>query len=106
MQDVLDAFATTENPRRKEYPQLVLKYFDDMYITLEKIHDSIDSGGKIIWVVGDSYIEGTYIATDLLTALLAKKIGFTSVHIFFNRKRYGSMHRRLLRESVMYFKKE
>jgi len=92
--------------RRKDYPILLRKYFEDIYSVLQKIYKTMNDNGKVAWVVGDSLILDVYVPTDLITMILAKMIGFKPVKIEIHRVRRSGIRRSfILRESVLYFEK-
>lgn len=56
------------NYRRPDMPNIVNKYFDDMYRVMRHVARSIHPGGRFLLVVGDSLIADTYVPTDLMLA--------------------------------------
>lgn len=54
--------------RRPDMPNIVQKYFDDMYRVMRHVAKSIRPGGRFLLVVGDSLIADTYVPTDLILA--------------------------------------
>lgn len=92
--------------RRSDYPIIIRKYFEDIYKVLKNLYLVMNDGGKVAWVVGDSLILDVYIPTDLLTMVIAEKIGFKPLRVEIDRKRRSGIRRSfILRESVLYFKK-
>lgn len=92
--------------RRKDYPILLRKYFEDIYYVLQRMYESMKSGAKVAWVVGDSLILDVYIPTDLLTMVIANVIGYKLRRIEIDRVRRSGIRRSfILRESVLFFEK-
>lgn len=54
--------------RRPDMPNIVHKYFDDMYRVMRHVAKSIKPRGRFLLVVGDSLIADTYVPTDLMLA--------------------------------------
>jgi DNA modification methylase len=93
--------------RRKDYPILLRKYFEDIYMVLSNMYKSINDGARVAWVVGDSLILDVYVPTDLITMMIAQKIGYRPTGIEIDRTRRSGIRRTFtLRESILYFQKE
>ncbi|MGY5862519.1 MAG: hypothetical protein RTU09_09145, partial [Candidatus Thorarchaeota archaeon] len=93
--------------RRKDYPMLLRKYFEDIHMVLSNMYESINDGAKVAWVVGDSLILDVYVPTDLITMMIAKKTGYRLTGIEIDRTRRSGIRRTFaLRESILYFQKE
>lgn len=69
---------------RMGVPQLLRGYFDDLRSVLEQCR-KVAPGGKTFVVVGNSAFAGVVIPTDVLTAILAKSVGFKSVTVLETR---------------------
>ncbi len=92
--------------RRRDYPILLRKYFEDIYYVLRRMYDSMKSGAKVAWVVGDSLILDVYIPTDLLTMMIADVIGYRLKRLEIDRVRRSGVRRSfILRESILFFEK-
>ncbi|MHA2132357.1 MAG: hypothetical protein ACW99J_00645 [Candidatus Thorarchaeota archaeon] len=92
--------------RRRDYPVLIRKYFEDIHRVLCRIFDSMQPGGKVAWVVGDSLILDVYVPTDLITMMVAENVGFKPEGIEIDRVRRSGIRRSfLLRESILSFSK-
>ncbi len=92
--------------RRTDYSILLRKYFEDIFLVLQKVLGAMRDNGHVAWVVGDSLILDVYVPTDLLTMEIAEVVGFTPIGMEVGRVRRSGIRRRFkLRESVLYFKK-
>ncbi|MBN2087989.1 hypothetical protein JW964_00160, partial [candidate division KSB1 bacterium] len=86
--------------RRSDMPEIVHKYFDDMYIIMKNVAAAINTGGRFILVVGDSLIADVYVPTDLLLARIGKELGLTIEKIEKARnRRSGQVRSYKLRET-------
>lgn len=65
-----------QRSRGKEYDQMLPAYLGDLFSVLSKVHENLDAGGVVAWVVGDSAPYGVYIDTPDLIARLAEEVGF------------------------------
>jgi len=93
--------------RRPDMPDIVHKYFDDLYIIMNNVAAAINYGRRFILVVGDSLIADVYVPTDLLLARIGKKIGLSIEKIEKARnRRSGQIRSYKLRESIVTLKKE
>lgn len=90
--------------------KLVRSYFADTWNCLQELFQSVKPGGRVFWIVANSLhgsAKGAFlIPADLLSALLAKDVGFELQEILVTR----TMKRRLsgnhfLRESVIVMRK-
>jgi DNA modification methylase len=105
-------------PDDKNYStrKLIFKYyFDDMYVALKNQFRVLKKGGHTFCVVGNSLharkqsptgVTGIPIATDLLIALIADRVGFTVKEIKIARYFNGRVPLNpLLRESILVLQK-
>ena len=96
----------TWDSRMKE---MLRGYFEDFYLTLKGIYQTLAQDGKCIIIVGNSAYSETVIPTDLLLANIGRQIGFDSPEIHITRslttssqqKRKLKEFKELLRESVI-----
>jgi hypothetical protein len=94
-------------------PTVVRGYFDDTYTLLKKLYLQTQKGGYVGSVVGNSAYSGVIIPSDILTAQIAKEIGFKVENIFITRHLTTSSQqkkdlkplRNYLRESIVLLKK-
>lgn len=92
--------------RRPDMPEIVHKYFDDMYKIMSNVVSSLSSGGRFIQVVGDSLIADTYLPTDLILAKIGKELGLEIESIEKARdRRSGQIRSYKLRETIVTLKK-
>jgi hypothetical protein len=68
-------------------PQVVTQYFAGMHRHLTSANSILTSGGKAIYVIGDSWIKDVYVPTHKILARMSKKAGFKSVSLSFMRNR-------------------
>ena len=92
--------------RRRDMPLIVHKYFDDMYQAMEKMAGALLPKGRIILVLGDSFIADVYVPTDLIIAKMGLSLGLELESILKVRtRRSGQIRSYKLRESVITLKK-
>jgi len=90
------------NYRRPDMPEIVHKYFDDMYIIMKNVSEAVGQKGRFILVVGDSLIADVYVPTDLLVARIGQELGFQIEKIEKARdRRSGQIRTYKLRESIV-----
>jgi len=93
--------------RRLDMPYIVHKYFDDMYRAIKNVVLSLNTGGRVILVVGDSLIADVYVPTDLLIARIGLDLGLKVEKIEKAReRRSGQIRSYKLRESIITLVKE
>jgi DNA modification methylase len=93
--------------RRKDMPEIVHKYFDDMHKIMFNVVRSLKSNGRFILVVGDSLIADVYLPTDLILAKIGQELGLQIESIEKARdRRSGQVRTYKLRETVVTLKKE
>lgn len=91
-----------EIARRPDMHLVVKKYFEDVYPTLLNMYDGLKKGGRLVMVLGDSLILGTYVPADMIIARMAKQIGFEVESLEIARRRRSGQRRDfLLRESIL-----
>jgi len=94
-------------------PSVVRGYFDDMYTLLEKLYLQTQKDGYTGIVIGNSAYSGIIIPSDILTAQIARTIGFRVENIFITRHLTTSSQQKkdleplkdYLRESIVLLKK-
>ncbi len=95
------------NYRRLDMPQIVHKYFDDMYKVMNSVANSLRANGRFVLVVGDSLIADVYVPTDLLLAKIGTERGLTIEKVEKARnRRSGQIRNYRLRETIITLKKE
>jgi DNA modification methylase len=93
--------------RRTDMPNIVHKYFDDMYRVFKKVVPAMKKNARFILVIGDSLIADTYIPTDLFTAKLGIDLGLRIESIAKARdRRSGQIRSYKLRETILTLIKE
>ena len=94
-------------------PAVVRGYFDDMYTLLKKLYLRAQKGGYVGVVIGNSAYSGVIIPSDILTAQIAREVGFNVENIFITRHLTTSSQQKkdleplkeYLRESIVLLKK-
>ena len=93
--------------RRMDMPEIVHKYFDDMYKVMSNVYKVMNKKARFILVVGDSLIADVYVPTDLLIAKIGQDIGLKVQSIEKAReRRSGQIRSYKLRESIITLIKE
>lgn len=92
--------------RRQDMPEIVHKYFDDMYRIMKNVVPVMNKGGRFIQVIGDSLIADVYVPTDLIIAKIGTNLGLKveSIELARNR-RSGQIRSYKLRETVLTLKR-
>jgi hypothetical protein len=89
--------------RRQDYPLVLRKYFDDLFSIMENCRKTLKPGGRFLIVIGDSFLNGVYIPTDLLLARIGERLGLTARSIDILRsRRSGIIQAFKLRESIVH----
>ena len=94
-------------------PAVVRGYFDDTYTLLRKLYLQTQKGGYVGSVIGNSAYSGVIIPSDILTAQIAREVGFKVENIFITRHLTTSSQQKkdlmplkeYLRESIVLLKK-
>ncbi len=94
-------------------PTVVRGYFDDTYTLLKKLYLQTEKGGYVGSVIGNSAYSGVIIPSDILTAQIAREVGFTVENVFIARHLTTSSQQKkdldplkeYLRESIVLLKK-
>lgn len=93
--------------RREDMPEIVHKYFDDMYLVMRNVVQALRPGGRFILVVGDSLIADVYVPTDLILAVIGQELGLKIERLERARvRRSGQIRSYRLREMVVILKKD
>lgn len=105
-QDIARRIKVRGDYRRKDMPEIVHKYFDDMYRIMKNVVQAMNKDGRFILVIGDSLIADVYVPTDLIIAKIGIDLGLRveSIELARNR-RSGQVRSYKLRETVLTLKK-
>lgn len=88
--------------RRLDMPEIVQKYFDDMFQIMKNTIDHINPKGRFILVIGDSLIADEYVPTDLIIAKIGMDLGLKIEKIEKARnRRSGQVRSYQLRETIV-----
>jgi DNA modification methylase len=90
-------------------PQPAMAYFSDMNMVLREMHRVLKAGGRAAIVVGNAYMDGMTIDSDLILAYLAEQAGFEVAEISVLNERFALVDRTkkkgILRESAIILRK-
>ncbi|HTT17091.1 MAG TPA: DNA methyltransferase [Thermoplasmata archaeon] len=88
--------------RRDDMHAVVHRYFADLVPVLRRTRNALRPGGRLVVVVGDSLLAGTYVPGDLLLARIAARQGLEVVGVDVARARRSGQRRSFaLRESIV-----
>ncbi|PWH14490.1 MAG: hypothetical protein DDG59_12910 [Anaerolineae bacterium] len=105
--DIRDSIKRRGNYRRKDMPEIVHKYFDDMHQVMRNVVQYLRKGGRFILVVGDSLIADVYVPTDLILARMGEDLGLRVEKLEKAReRRSGQIRSYRLRETILTLYKE
>jgi len=86
----------------RRFHYVVSQYFSGMASHFSTLNDVIRKNGRLVYVIGDSWMQGVHVNTPLMLARLAKAAGFHSVKLHFLRQRKsGRRHSKTLREYIL-----
>jgi hypothetical protein len=99
--------------------QILGRYIDDMREAVREVGRVLSRSGKVVYVIGESTLRGTYIRTSVIISKLAELVGLTMKErrmraLPANRRympppssgyRVGTMNARMCRELVLTFTK-
>lgn len=90
-------------------PEVVLGYFEDMYVSLQTIYKSLKKGGIAAIVVGNACLPNLTVDVDLILAEISEQIGFKAKEIWVANARWcdvqGIVKERPVRESIIILEK-
>ena len=93
----------------EDLPLEAAAYFEDMENVLEEMHRVLADGGRAAVVVGNAFVGGQVIDSDLMLAMLGERVGFKAEAIWSLNQRFAlenrTERRGVLRESVVIFRK-
>jgi len=93
----------------EDLPLEAVAYFEDMEKTLEEMHRILIDGGRAALVVGNAFINGEVIDSDLVLARIGERVGFKAEAIWALNKRAALERRTIvkgtLRESLIVLRK-
>jgi DNA modification methylase len=88
--------------RRDDMHAIVRRYFVDLLPVLARLRTALKPGGRLVIVLGDSLLAGTYVPGDLLLARIGSRVGFTIDSVEVARRRRSGQRRSFeLRETVV-----
>ncbi|GAB4504381.1 MAG: site-specific DNA-methyltransferase [Anaerolineales bacterium] len=106
-EEIQDNIKKRGNYRRQDMPEIVHKYFDDMYRVMKHVSRFLNRGGRFVLVVGDSLIADVYVPTDIILAHIGQEFG---LHIEALEKalqrRSGQIRSYRLRETIVVLRKD
>ena len=86
-QSVLARISSSDSPNARTLSKYVHKYFSDMFEHFVQAFRVIRSGGRAVYIVGNSTFYGNVVPTEQWYANLLAAVGFTSLEIKVIRKR-------------------
>jgi len=92
-----------EIPLQKNYgnlPSKVIRYYEDLKISIENMYWSLKPGGKLAIIIGDSTVSGRKIPTTMMTKIFCEEIGFKFEKLIFNPL-LGARNRAIRGESII-----
>lgn len=105
--DIQGGIERRGNYRRQDMPEIVHKYFDDMYQVMRNVARFLSKGGRFVLVVGDSLIADVYVPTDLILARIGEELGLTVEKLEKAReRRSGQIRSYRLGETIITLLKE
>ncbi len=88
--------------RRDDMHGVVHRYFADLLPVLGRLSSALRPGGRLVLVVGDSLLAGTYVPGDLILARMGARRGLAIESVDVARARRSGQRRSFeLRESVV-----
>jgi SAM-dependent methyltransferase len=88
--------------RRDDMHGIVRRYFVDLLPVLARLRNALRPGGRLVIVLGDSLLAGTYVPGDLLLARMGARLGFAIESVDVARRRRSGQRRSFeLRETVV-----
>lgn len=92
-----------EIPLQKNYgnlPSKVIRYYEDLKISIENMYWSLKPGGKLAIIIGDSTVSGRKIPTTMMTKIFCEEVGFKFKRLIFNPL-LGARNRAIRGESII-----
>jgi hypothetical protein len=87
---------------KRGYHRIVTQYFAGMNQHFFSARNIVSKNGRIVYVIGDSWIQGVHIPTHRILAQLAKNAGFRSIKVNWIRTRNsGRQHIHPLSEYIL-----
>ncbi len=88
--------------RRDDMHGIVRRYFADLAPVLARLRSALRPGGRLVIVIGDSLLAGTYVPGDLLLARAGARLGLAIDSVEVARPRRSGQRRSFrLRESIV-----
>ncbi len=86
----------------RRFHSVVSQYFSGMESHFLSLAEHMKKNGRIVYVVGDSWIQGVHIPTQRILAKFVRRAGFHSVRIDWLRyRKSGRQHSRTLSEYLL-----
>ena len=105
IQEMVESPCLPDNERAR-VRRLIEGYFDDMYSALCEQWRVLRPGGVMAYVVANSRHYYLPLATDLILAEIARRVGFEPLELIVLEKRNGrTRQKQFLRESAVFFRK-
>lgn len=104
--ETLDKMVHSDCLSDKIMINIILGYFDDMYLALQAQWAVLKSGGFLVYVVANSRHHWLPIATDVILGEIAKAVGFKPLELIILKHRNGRTRQKTyLRETTVIMQK-
>lgn len=102
--------ANTDMLMARKIPQMVMAYFEDMFVIMKALYAKAVRGAQVWFVVSTSSYAGIEIPVDIIIGKIGKKVGFklnsiNELRKIRKRKTHYSGNIEFLRESLIIFNK-
>ena len=87
LHEICHRIETADPKSGRTLSQYVLKFFDDMYIHLDKLRYKLKTGAKIVYILGNSSFYGNFVETDSYIKDILNNLGYSEVNSEIIRKR-------------------
>lgn len=87
LEPLLTQVAHADNKNGQLMASYIARYFEDAWFHLSSVASTIEKGGSIYYIVGNSTFYNIHIPVELLYKDIMEKVGFFDVRIFPIRKR-------------------
>lgn len=87
LHEICHRIETADPKSGRTLSQYVLKFFDDMYIHLDKLRYKLKTDAKIVYILGNSSFYGNFVETDSYIKDILNNLGYSEVNSEIIRKR-------------------
>lgn len=96
---------------KRRVPSMIRGYFEDMYLTLDALHQQVSPGAKIAFVLGNVRYAGVMVPVDEIVAEIGEQVGLEVMKIIVARytgnsaQQMAEYGRKPARESIIIWRK-